>query len=49
MYLENCDMFYLIWLLGDNVLSCSTKQKYEVLDVGILHPNEVSTGVLYVY
>lgn len=32
---------------GDNILSCSTKQKYEVLDLGILHPNEISTGELF--
>ena len=29
-------------------MSAYTQQKYEVLDVGIMHPGEVSTGALYV-
>ncbi|CAB4031090.1 GTP-binding lepa, partial [Paramuricea clavata] len=33
---------------GDNIMTCSTKRKFEVLDLGILHPDETSTGELYV-
>ena len=36
----------LPFLAGDEVLSAYTQQKYEVLDVGIMHPGEVSTGAL---
>ncbi|XP_020609911.1 translation factor GUF1 homolog, mitochondrial-like [Orbicella faveolata] len=28
-------------------MSAYTQQKYEVLDVGIMHPGEVSTGALF--
>lgn len=31
---------------GDKIVSCHTRKKYEVTDVGILHPEEVSTSVL---
>ncbi|KAJ7357690.1 Translation factor guf1 mitochondrial [Desmophyllum pertusum] len=37
----------LINYLGDEVMSSYTQQKYEVLDVGIMHPGEVSTGALF--
>lgn len=29
-------------------MSAYTQQKYEVLDVGIMYPGEVSTGALWV-
>ena len=32
--------------LGDKIVSCHSRKKYEVTDVGILHPEEVSTSVL---
>jgi translation elongation factor EF-4 len=31
---------------GDRLVSYHTGKKYDVVDVGILHPEEVSTGVL---
>jgi len=31
---------------GDKIVSCHSRKKYEVIDVGILHPEEVSTSVL---
>ena len=31
---------------GDKIVSCHSRKKYEVTDVGILHPEEVSTSVL---
>ena len=36
------DLFYP----GDKIVSCHSRRKYEVTDVGILHPEEVSTSVL---
>ena len=33
--------------LGDKIVSCHSRKKYEVTDVGILHPEEVSTSVLF--
>ena len=32
--------------LGDKIISCHSRKKYEVTDVGILYPEEVSTGTL---
>lgn len=32
---------------GDDVMSAYTQQKYEVLDIGIMHPGEISTGALF--
>jgi len=32
---------------GDEIMSAYSKQRYEVLDVGIMYPGEVSTGALY--
>ncbi|VDB82859.1 unnamed protein product [Peniophora sp. CBMAI 1063] len=32
---------------GDKIASCHTKKRYEVTEVGIMHPEEVSTGELY--
>ncbi|EIM89825.1 GTP-binding protein lepa [Stereum hirsutum FP-91666 SS1] len=32
---------------GDKVASIYTRKKYEVIDVGIMHPEEVPTGQLY--
>ncbi|KNE68736.1 GTP-binding protein LepA [Allomyces macrogynus ATCC 38327] len=32
---------------GDKVLSCHSDRKYDVLDVGIMHPEQRSTGVLF--
>lgn len=32
---------------GDDVMSAYTQQKYEVLDIGIMHPGEVSTSALF--
>ncbi|EDO40767.1 predicted protein [Nematostella vectensis] len=32
---------------GDQITSIHSEQSYEVSDVGILHPNEFSTGALY--
>ncbi|KAF9653072.1 GTP-binding protein lepa [Thelephora ganbajun] len=31
---------------GDKIVSCHSRKKYEVTDIGILHPDEVSTSVL---
>lgn len=31
---------------GDKIVSCHSRRKYEVTDLGILHPEEVSTSVL---
>jgi translation elongation factor EF-4 len=31
---------------GDKIVSCHSYRKYEVTDVGILHPEEVSTSML---
>ena len=30
-------------------MTCNTNQKYDVLDLGILHPDETPTEELYVY
>ncbi|KZV65916.1 GTP-binding protein lepa [Peniophora sp. CONT] len=32
---------------GDKITSCHTKKRYEVAEVGIMHPEEVSTGELH--
>lgn len=32
---------------GDEIMSAYSKQRYEVQDVGIMYPGEVSTGALY--
>ncbi len=32
--------------LGDKVMSCHTRRKYDVTDVGILHPEQTPTGIL---
>ncbi|XP_068719487.1 translation factor GUF1 homolog, mitochondrial-like isoform X2 [Montipora capricornis] len=32
---------------GDEIMSGYSKQRYEVMDVGIMYPGEVSTGALY--
>ncbi|XP_015771734.1 PREDICTED: translation factor GUF1 homolog, mitochondrial-like, partial [Acropora digitifera] len=32
---------------GDEIISAYSKQRYEVQDVGIMYPGEVSTGALY--
>jgi len=32
--------------LGDKIVSCHTKKKYEVLDVGVMYPSETPTGTL---
>ena len=34
-------------VLGDKIGSCHTQKRYEVTEVGIMHPEQVSTGVLY--
>ncbi|KII89122.1 hypothetical protein PLICRDRAFT_687550 [Plicaturopsis crispa FD-325 SS-3] len=31
---------------GDKIVSCHTRKRYEVIDVGIMHPEEVSTSSL---
>ena len=31
---------------GDEIMSAHTQKKYEVLDIGIMYPGEVSTGAL---
>ena len=31
---------------GDDIMSAYSKQSYEVMDVGIMYPGEVSTGAL---
>jgi hypothetical protein len=37
-----------LWLqIGDKITSCSTRKRYEVTEVGIMHPEEVPTGVLH--
>lgn len=35
--------------VGNEIMPVSTKKEYEVRDVGILNPDEISTGSLYVY
>jgi translation factor GUF1, mitochondrial len=35
-----------VFILGDKISSCHTKKKYEVLDVGIMYPDETPTGTL---
>lgn len=32
---------------GDKIVSCHTRKKYEVTEVGIMHPEEISTNGLY--
>lgn len=32
--------------LGDKITSCHTRKKYDVVDVGIMYPEEVSTAML---
>ncbi|KAJ7582978.1 P-loop containing nucleoside triphosphate hydrolase protein [Mycena floridula] len=32
---------------GDKIASCHTRKRYEIMDIGIMHPEEVSTGSLY--
>ncbi|KZS88359.1 GTP-binding protein lepa [Sistotremastrum niveocremeum HHB9708] len=32
---------------NDKIVSCYSNKKYDVIDVGIMHPEEESTGVLY--
>lgn len=36
----------LFFYPGDKIVSCHSRKKYEVTDVGILHPEEVSTSML---
>ncbi|CAE6436557.1 unnamed protein product, partial [Rhizoctonia solani] len=31
---------------GDKIASCHTRKRYEVVDIGIMHPEEESTGIL---
>lgn len=31
---------------GDKIASCHSRKKYDVVDVGIMHPEEESTGIL---
>ena len=38
--------FTLVMISGDDVMSAYTQQSYEVMDVGIMYPGEVSTGAL---
>ena len=33
--------------LGDKIASCLTRKKYEVTEVGIMHPEQKSTDILY--
>jgi hypothetical protein len=37
---------FLSIYLGDKIVSCHSRKKYEVTDLGILHPEEVSTSIL---
>jgi translation factor GUF1, mitochondrial len=32
---------------GDKIASCHTRKKYDVTEVGIMYPEEVSTGELF--
>lgn len=32
---------------GDKIVSCHTQRKYDVTEVGIMHPEQVTTDVLY--
>ena len=41
----NSVFWFLTWE-GDEIMSAYSKQRYEVLDVGIMYPGEVSTGAL---
>lgn len=45
-YISICYVSYVS--SGDKIQSCHTRKKYEVLDIGILHPEEVSTSNLQV-
>ena len=33
-------------MLGGRIQSCHTRKKYEIIDIGIMHPEEVSTSHL---
>jgi translation elongation factor EF-4 len=33
--------------IGEKIVSANSRLKYEVMEVGILRPNQISTGVLY--
>ena len=33
--------------LGDKIMSAYSEKKYEVVDIGIMHPEQVTTGYLY--
>jgi translation elongation factor EF-4 len=36
----------LLTIIGDKVASCHSGKKYDLTDVGIMHPEQVSTGML---
>lgn len=39
-------LFCFCFFIGDEIMSAHTQQTYEVMDVGIMYPGEVSTGAL---
>ena len=39
-------MFFSV--LGDKLLSAYSQIRYDVMEVGIMHPEQTSTGYLYV-
>lgn len=56
-YLEICEKARLWYTLkcdstaqhsttGDKIASCHTRKKYEITDIGVLHPDEFPVGVL---
>ena len=38
--------FVFVFFIGDEIMSAHTQQTYEVMDVGIMYPGEVSTGAM---
>jgi hypothetical protein len=46
LHLSGWVFHLLFYCLGDKIVSCHSRRKYEVIDVGILHPEEVSTSML---
>ena len=46
---RSLDLEILIFLSGDKLQSYFTKEYYDVIDVGILHPDEVPVKTLYVF
>lgn len=45
-HMSQCSDAYSQLLAGDKIASCHTRKKYEVIDIGLMHPEEESTGSL---